>query len=387
MTSNVSFETKELKSILKTYGKFASQNFRNSYPAVVVSPPVAENQKTQLILSTDHAYVTSTPESQYSGDNPQAFAMNSDRLLQLSLSGKQTSLSWVNERSPLQVKDGKISASLNVAVVMPEFKHLPEHVETVTIPTALMSSLQHYADVPFSYFSTSNKESNPVRLLKNQAGNLEVHTDDSYSLIKLETDYQVSKDMGFKLPKYVFDALYAGRDDEETQSVIGNNGFSIYAANHNIQSVVAGLNDDTSNFDSVYEAVGNNWLTSCTFSPKTLLESIRPLVSVLPKKDTVGAIINMSFKDDRVVMSIKHKEVGEVLVENVDGVSNVYNEKSIRNVVLNLHPQAFLDYTTLLKDVEEVRMFANNQLVYYEASKTVLSHKILIKYLFPTVQV
>lgn len=386
-SANVNFETKELKTILKTFGKFAAQSFRNTIPAVVISPPQDATQKVQLVLSTDHAYVTSTPVSEFTGQNVGPYALNSERLLQLALTGKQTTLSWENEKSQLQVKDGKISAALNIAVNMPDFRHLPTQIDSVSVPAGLMSALQRYSDVPFSYFKAANRETNPVTVKRNAAGNLEVHSDDSYSLIKLETDFPMVKDVGFKIAKYAFDALYSGKDDDAAQAVIGSSGFSVYAANSSIASIISGLNDDVANFDTVFSSVGNGWLTSCTFNPKLLLESIKPMISVLPKKDTVGAIINMSFKDDRVVLSIKHKDVGEVLIDNVEGVANIYNERSIRNVVLHLHPQAFFDFTSLLGDVEEAKMFANNQLIYYEASKKVLGTTISIKYLFPTVQV
>ena len=181
------------------------------------------------------------------------------------------------------------------------------------------------------------------------------------------------------------DCLFGGSCPDKDKLVsIGVHQFSVFLENESISTIFAGMNDETADFDTIFKNVGE-WKTSCKFEPKLLSEAIKPLYSFIPNKDKYGTIIVASITQQKMSLSAIHKDVGQGDKE-VKGITEIYNENSIKCMTLNMHPQAFYEFTNLFS-VEEARMYANSNTIYYDGSIKLNSGPIKIKYLFPTVQV
>jgi hypothetical protein len=392
----VVFDAKEFKELIKTFVKFASyESFKKPTGVLLM-----EETGVTFILDTDRAYLSAKPQTvSFSGQaDPYFFTL--ETLSKIAVTGKEKGikLSWTSSSSPLTLSNGRFQANLNVAAQQPDFRHLPKEYDmTFKLPSHIFYDVTKFLNIPYSYFKAKS-DLTPMHY-KVVDGKLVVMADDGFSLAKLETDISVPEGVNFKVPKFVQDILYSGDEGKDGEFfTVGIQGFNIAMTNGLISIIFPGLNDQTSDFDKTIKTVGP-WLTSCKFKPKLLAEDIKPLISVIPAKDTSGSIIFLAFKGTKALMSVKHKEVGDVMVEQVDGIDNIYNENNIHNVVINMHPQAFSDYTDLLKGnlTSEASMFGNGRVVYYESE---IKHKpkekseneelpmfsAKVKYMFPTVQ-
>ena len=211
-------------------------------------------------------------------------------------------------------------------------------------------------------------------------------TEDGYSLARLKTNISVKlKELDIQVPRYIIESLFAKGDiHDETLVKIGVYGLKSLFSNKTTQIYSPSMNTDISKFDLVLKDFKSK--VSCEFVPKKLSDAIKPLISIIPKKDkssNTGLVVK--FELGKVSMSVEHKDTGDGYVDFVDGITDIYQENSSRISTVNMTPQAFQDYTNLL-DVAQASMFANNRLVYYKGNFTSGENiTIDIEYIFPTV--
>lgn len=374
----LTLETKELKSILKTFSAFSSQSIRRR-PVVTF----AFDPTFRMIMSTDNAYVNAIPSKVEDWDQHSVpYTFTPDTLLGLVLTGKTITLGWTGDRSALEIKDGKFTSSLKVAAAQPIFDHVPQKMDGFNLPLPVLAAITQYLSIPQSYYKKKS-EMMPVHFKRDNRGKLIAMADDGYSLGKVETEIDCPEGFDVKVPKYILDTLYSSIAKTDVESVpFCATGYSISLANKEIKVFTSGVNDQTEDFDSVYARAGS-WMVSAKFSPKLLLQALRPLISLIPAKERSGSFIEMEIKDN-VMLSLRQKDIGEGRVESVEGFVDLRIESAASRVLIHMHPQAFIDYTGLL-DMGNALMFANPNSVYYQASMNLESGPITIKYLFPTV--
>ena len=377
----VKVKTKELKNILKTFSVFAGQSFRKNTVITMVLDP-----SLRMVMSSDHAHVFAVPtEVEIVSDvGDKSYSFDSSVLLDLALAGPQTQLSWEDKNSPLKVQDGKFKTELKIAVKSPAFGDIPQIIENhVEVPLGFLSSVVHLLQIPYSYFK-AKKELLPIRLFERD-GLLCVGADDGFSLAELSTTLVAPPKYELKIPYYILQAFFSqfAADDVETVK-INSTGFNIFLTNKVMSVHTNGLNETTLDLEEILKGI-QPWITSCKFDPKMLTDAIKPIMSVIPTKDTSGAIIIAAFGAGKVALSLRHPSLGNAQVDDIDGMTEVHNEKSINLVHINMHPKAFQDYTGLFS-LKSGSMYANNNAVLYEGKKEIDGKQYRLRYLFPTVQ-
>jgi len=374
----VHLKTKEFKDILKSFTKFSQHSHKAASITFAFDP-------FRMVMTTDHAYVDAQPKNVSVQPPTTPYTFNPSILHNISLTGPDVSLYWDSPTSTLGLKSGPLKTSLRVAVPSPSFENIPDNMKSIDVPLGILIAINKYLSIPFSYFQGGTKELMPVVFKKNDKGNLRVLADDGYSLARFDTEIPVAIDnFEIKVPKYMMEALYGKGDiNDETPSRIGVKDTKSFFSNGTIQIFTSGMNDQTSDFTEVLKSFQAS--TSCNFVPKTLSESIKPLVSILPKKDRSATFLRVKISD-HMDMSIKHTEIGDGVINHVDNIENIYHENSNTTATINMHPQSFQDYTNLFS-VDQGHFYANDKLVHYDGAIESGGMPVKIEYIFPTVQV
>jgi hypothetical protein len=376
----VRIKTKELESILKTFSVFSAQSFKKT-SAITMSI----DNGLQMIMSNDYSHVFAFPQAEVlEGSKGSVYSFDSSTLMDLSIPGEVVDLSWKDINSPLTVQGGKFKTELRIAVKTPSFKDLPKTIEnSVPVPLGFLGAVSTFLQVPFSYFK-SKKDLLPIRIFE-RGGFLCACADDGFSVVDLASSIPAPPSYEIKVPYYIIQALFSKAKISNDKYVkIGSTGYNVSLTNEVISVFTSGLNDQSIDIEETLKKQ-KEWVTSCTFSPKLLSSAIKPLMSLVPAKDTTGAIIVAAFGGEKLGLSIRHPSLGNAQMDEVDGVKDLLNEKSINLVNINMHPKAFQDYTSLF-GVEEGKIFANNNAVLYDGKLEVGGQNCRLRYIFPTVQ-
>jgi len=375
----IHFNDKEFKDLLKTFSKLSSQCSNTHAPISFDFEPF------RMVMITEHAFISATPQTSIIPP-VYPYTFNPEILLNLTFTEGDVELFWENSTSALCLKNNHLRTSLKVAVPTPEFDVVPSQIDSIEIPLGFLIGIKKYLDIPFVFF-TGNKELMPICFYRDDNGNLVVTADDGFSIARITTPIQVPaklKKLDIKVPKYIIDCLYSKGDlSDETTMRVGVNGFKSLFANKTIQIYSSSMNDETSSFEHAID--GFKPKVSCAFSPRKLSQGIKPLVGMIPKKDRPGTILSTKFTD-KISMSISHSDVGEGVMDFVDGISDIYLENDLKNVTINMHPLAFQEYTNLM-DVDTANMYADTRLVHYKGDCTMGGISATVEYIFPTVQV
>jgi len=370
----VHFNAKEFKEIIKSFTDLATHSAKD------VAPITFEFDPFRIIMMTEHAFVVSQPNASFVPPVME-YSFNPKILLDLSYTDGEVILHWTSESSPLYLKNNYLRTALNVAVPMPEFEEIPGSMNSIELPVGVLHAVYKFLNIPL-IFADMDKNTIPIWFKSNTEGNLEVSVDVGFSLARINTNIPVKlKKLDLKVPFYIIECLYAKSSlEDETPVKIGVHGLKSLFSNKITQIYSSSMNEDSSDFETVLKDFKSN--VSCDFIPKKMLEAIKPLTGMLPKKDK-GSIMTVKFENDILSMSTSHKDIGDGLVEFVDGISNIYQEKSIKVSSVRMVPQAFQEYTKLMK-VDNASMFANNRVVFYKGNFNVGENSISIEYVFPT---
>jgi len=368
---------KEFQELLRTFHKLSKYSSNTTAPITFAFEPF------RAIMMTDQVFVIAEPNISVVPPVV-SYTFNPDVLRELSYTDGDVSLYWENEMSPLLLKNNYLRTSLRVAAPLPEFEDLPEKMESIEVPVGLLYAVHKYLSIPFIFLSTK-KELHPVQFRKNSEGFLEIICEDGFSLARLKTNIPVKlKEFDIQIPRYIVESLFSkGEFGDVTPVKIGVYGLKSLFSNKTTQIYSPSMNNDVSDFDLVLKDFKSS--VSCDFVPKKMSEAIKPLISLLPKKDkSSNTALTVKFEADKISMSIAHKDTGDGFIDFVDGITNVYQENSMRVSTVNMTPQAFQDYTSLL-DVSQASLFANNKMVYYKGNFSIGAEIIDVEYIFPTV--
>jgi len=335
-----------------------------------------------MVMVTDNAFISANPLSgTVHGTENIMYSFDPTTLMNISLSGDDVVLSWESETSELVLRNGKLTTSLRVAVDKPSFDAIPSGMDSVKIPYGVLVAGTKYLSIPFS-FHDEKKDLMPVRFYS-ENGKLTMSADDQFSLAKITTDVSLEMEFDVKAPKYLLDCLYSKGDiTDATPIQIGVSNVHTMFSNDIFQVYSAGIVKNTSDFDLIVSNFKAK--TSCSFSPKSLATAMKPLVGMIPKKSD-GTILTVSLSDT-MTLGIKHKDVGEGSVDEVDNIEEIFNEDSQRTYKINMFPKAFEDYTKLFA-VEKGHMSANDRMVYYKGCIESGGASLSLNYIFPVVMV
>jgi hypothetical protein len=379
--ASVKVNAKELKRVLKILNIFAGHA---QLKAETVAAMAVVDNTLSIAVQTDNCLVVAQPKAIVLSPG-EMYSFYPALLLDLAINDGDVTLSWQDKTSKLQIQKGTFNSQLNVAAPKaPEF-NMKAPSKLVQVPVGVLASITKQLKMPYAYYA-GKRDLAPVWLKKSERGWLEALADDSYSLGKVETSLSLPWDLDLKVPAYVMETLYSSYDhNDDTIVQIGYENDTAMLQAPGLYVVTRGMTDGVLDFDGIFRQI-KNWRTSCTFDSKDLLDSVKPLHSIIPAKDKSGVVIKCLFAQAKMALSLHHKDVGEAAVSAVPGVKDVVNEGGVSDFTLNMQPQAFHDFTSLIS-ANGVRMLADNGTVFYHASKRACGHGLEVKYLFPTVSV
>jgi hypothetical protein len=383
--AKISINSKDFKEVLKILFAFGDRANRFNTNALIVTL----SPSPRFVLHADDLFVEASPTTQVLEDGP-AFAFGPEVLRALSLTSKNLELSWTGPNSQLTIKDGNFTGAVNVAAKMPEFKRIQdgeEKWEAETVPLGALALGTDLTSIPFAYYKAASDYS-PI-VIKSENGKLCFTADDGFSMAKINFDIPVKSDFELKIPAFVARNLFKGVTSMDPTPVrIGYCGFS-YALESKLYKVRGqALNDTTNDLDEALVGVlaQAEWGTSFDFQASEFKGAAKPLYSMIPAKDKSGSVIKVVVEPNEVFMQLSHPTVGRAETRNVPGIKNIYNEKSLNNYSVNMHPDAFMGYTELFSTVGEGRLYASNRAVMYDGEiKTEGVPSCRVRYLFPTV--
>lgn len=377
-------KTKDFKQALKTFGIFSAQSLRKTSSITFSST----SSVFQIKSYNDSAFIMATPESQCidSGGHPE-YHLDPSALAGFSMSGKTVEFGWDTYPGTFVIGDGSVQAKLNISTGVPEdFPNFSNLTTSAKVPRGCLAAALKYATLPMSYYKTK-KEMFPIRIYENQ-GKMCVASDDNCSLGELNVDCQLPQGFSIQVPNYVLQALYGEfQVSDDTLVTIAHQGYSYSLTNGYMEVWSSGLNEVITELDDAFSKQ-KMWNSFCKFDPKELAKSLKPLTSLLGQKDTSATVIvaSISGVSKKMSLSLRHPTLGEAAVEEVAGISDVYNETGVPEVHVNMHPLAFSDYTTMI-DSDIADMQCNNQAVLYTSQQSVGGFPARLRYMFPTVQV
>ena len=372
---SVHIHSKEFKDLLKNFTRLSRISSSALAPITFSFDPF------QVTMMTEHAFIISRPSVSIMPP-VEAYSFNPEVLLDLSLTDGDVELYWADENAALNLKNNYLRTALRVAVPMPDFVDIPETMNSLEVPLGLLHAVEKFISVPY-IFLNGRKELMPIWFRKNAKGNLEISADDSCCMARINTNIPIKlKNLDIKIPRYIIETLYSKGDFNDTTPVrIGIQGTKSLFSNATTEIYSSNINDEnTDTFDSILKDFKP--MVSCDFIPKKLGDAIKPLVSMLPKKDK-GSILSVSLNTDKMSMNVLHKDIGEAVIDFVEGISNIYLENSMRVGTINMVPQIFQEHTELLA-VPQAALAANNRTVYYKGACTIGDQTVDVEYIFPT---
>jgi hypothetical protein len=374
----IKFNNKEFSSLLSTFTKLAQHG---AAPHASIS---FDFDPFRLVMITEHALISAYPVADIVQKPNCTYTFNPEVLTNLHLSEGDVVLKWDNPQDVLDICNNHLKTKLKVAMSSPVFDAVPDKMESFDTPLGVLIGAESFLSIPFVFFS-GKKEMMPVHFYKNKDNRLVISADDGFSIAKITTPILVKMDkLDVKIPKYIMECLYSkGSITDETPLKVGVNGFKTLFSNKTFQIYLSGLSENTSDFDTAIQQFKPR--VSCEFIPKLLSTAIKPLVSILPKKDKNSTILHMRFKD-AMSLSITHADVGNVDVDYVEGISKIYLEDDAKSISINMYPPAFQKYTELI-DLGSAMLYADHRMVHYKGICLMGGLECQVEYIFPTIQI
>lgn len=368
--------SKDLKELLRTFTKLSKLSSNEIAPISFGFDPF------RVVMMTEHAYVISRPNVSVIPPIT-SYTFNPEILMDLALTEGDVEFFWENETSVMAMKNNHLRTALRVAVPEPEYIDIPDTMSSIEVPIGLLYAVEQFIKVPYIFFS-AKKELTPIWFRKNEKGNLEISADDNCSIARISTNIPVRlKSLDIKIPRYVIETLFAKGDfNDKTPIRIGIHGTKILISNKITSIYISSMRDEEmESFDTFMQDFKS--VVSCDFVPKKISEAIKPLISIIPKKDK-GSILAVVLDTKNMSMNILHQDIGEGVIDFVDGISDIYLENSAKQVTLNMVPQIFQEHTDLISSLPQASMFASHKVVYYRSSCSIGECETELEYIFPT---
>lgn len=379
---SVVVNTKKFKSLLKTFKDLNKSSER----AVVFNFRLSSEGSLTLEVQTDFlsAVATIPVDSAETEGRDHSYLFYPEHLLKIPFYSETLSLSWTNNKSPLTVVSGKLKTHLKVSVGYepPNILQFKNDFPTTALEYNIIAQLVRYSNLPFAYFKASNKDTLPIRF-HTEDGLLSVSCEDGYSMSKIKTSIQLEIPIDLKIPRFLLMTLFPKALKEEAPSKIGGKGFQVSLFNGTVNVIATTVKDPVTDLEEAVKS--QSWKSSCKFDIKKLISCLETMVYMIPDKDRSGAVVKVSISKENMNLDVFHREVGEGSVKGVDGVTNTYNENSIREFVSSQHPIAFSEYTSLLgtNSIVEGEMHLNNRATLFKGVDAALGFKVF--YFFPAV--
>jgi hypothetical protein len=381
--TKITMPSKEFKSALKMIETFAENN-TISRTTIMIHPTGNAKLPIAFTLVNDYVQMQFSPKDT-TAEGDLSFICDPEWLAKISPQSKTIELSWKDNTSIL-ITDGKIKSNLKCGVSSKFTGFFPPTKFDAAIPGAVFKKLLDTCKLPGVYHKVV-LEQLPMRIYCDQ-GLLCGTTDDSYSVMKFESDCPIPQNIDLYIPRYVADALLE-LDFEKDNIQIGQEGFRIHIASSNFSMICTGPDVQIQTMESAIEAQGAVKL-SAKFKPDLLAKAVKPLISLMPSKDRSGAYVVTYFEMDKgMSIEIKHSNF-DSSVGGIDGISDLYIERGARSLHANMHPAGFLAYTNLLETTDAEMKFYDRAVLYSCTSPVKVGERSYTEkrqYLFPMVEV
>jgi hypothetical protein len=341
--SKISLSAKELKESFKFLTTLADSAVLTD-SAIVLSQTEEEKPRVALTLVNDYVQAQYFFRKSMIHEKLKPFVFDPRLISRISPNQEMVHLSW-SDSATLFIEDGRLKSNLKVGLARKFEGYHPVLDIQTRVPGALLEHLLERCVVPGVYHKIDIAQQ-PMRIY-GQKGNLCGSFDDAFSVMQVETDAPFSDNIDLQIPRFVADALCSIDLAEEETVGIGQNGFQIIFTGKYFSLSCTGLVQDAIELQTALKEQGAVNVT-LHFDPKILADAVKPLVKLIPAKDTSGAYLVATFNDGQMSISMRHSEIGDATSENIPGLKDMYIEKGLRSTHAHLHPVGFHAYTQLL---------------------------------------
>lgn len=386
--SKISIKAKEFKSILEFGEKLVEHSNTDSNIFYIYKTDCIE-----VVVTTDHSQIRFKPKSAVEEEAITPYAFTPGQIVKLGLnSDNNVLLSW-NGNSALSIKMGKLSASLKVAINGYEHSCISEVQQSSVIPVVLLKDILDLCEIPCSYVAIRD-DMLYLGLYTDSEMNLCAISDDGYSVINIKTSYKMPEPINIKIPRHIAAIAFSLSKEEEKMFGDGNavvglgvNGHRVTIYNHRGIITFSTISGDNVDFKKLMSDQIKNINVSYKMNTEKMVDEIKPMTQLIPTKDRTGAYIISSFKNNQVLYTLSHREIGSMESNCTDIISEVYIEKGLSECHINLHPQAFFDFTNIAKKIPSIKVMCSSQSVYYEGVHDCKGTQCVYQAIFPTVQI
>ena len=390
--SKISIKAKEFKSILEFGEKLVEHSNTDSNIFYIYKTDCIE-----FVVTTDHSQIRFKPKSAIEEEAITPYAFTPGQITKLGLNNDSNALlSWQRLQkgnSALSIKIGKMSASLKVAIDGYEYNCIQEVEQSLSVPIILLKEILDLCEIPCSYTQIRD-DMLYFGLYTDSEMNLCAISDDGYSVINVKTMHKMLGPINIKIPRHIaIIAFSLSKEEEKTCSDanviagIGVNGHRVTIYNHRSVITFSTVSGENIDFKKLLVEQTKNVNVSYVMSTDKMIDEIKPMTQLIPAKDRTGAYIISSFKNNQALYTLSHREIGTIESNCTDVVSNVYIEKGVPECHVNLHPQAFFDFTSIAKKIPLIKVMCSSQSVYYEGANECKGIQYVYQAIFPTVQI
>ena len=377
----VIFKTKELQSVLKTITTFTELSIRKRY---TVSIDVAESK---IYHHSEVATLFAKPEMNVLEDQGEStITIDAQMLTKLKLPAKETLIEWGGDIKGIKIKSGRFTTTLNVLIQTSEVIDKEYQAEySLNFAMKAIKAASKYAELPYSFYK-NKVEMTPI-LFKELEGKLVIQGEDGYSLFRVKTNIEAPTGMSFKVPRIALKTIF--RDsivDDETPSKIESYGLAVVLSDGNNTLYTSQITDEIKDFETIFNSLNQQWMIYVKANPKELLGGIKPLFTMIPSKDQNTCYIQAVFKKpDELNLVLRHPQMGDTRFDKIPLLGEISTHGENHKYYLNMHPQAFSEFTSLLSGLEEIEWFGNEKAAYYLGKD--VENDLTIEYLFPVVNI
>ena len=377
----VIFKTKELQSTLKTVTTFTELSIQKRYTLSI------EISSNTIYHHSEVATLYSRPEMNVIDDNGEpSITIDASMLTKLKLPANDTALEWGNDINGLKIKSGRFQTTLNVLITNSEIANKNWETEYgIEFPIKAIKLASKYSELPYSFYK-NKVEMTPIHF-KEFNGKMVIQGEDGYSLFRVTTNIDAPAGLSFKVPRVALKTIFKDSiADEEALARLEACGLSVMLDDGRNTLYTGQLTDDLKDFETIFQSLNQQWQVYVKANPKELLGGIKPLFTMIPTKDQNTCYIQAAFKKpDNLNLILRHPKMDGTRFDDIPLLGEVGTVGDTHKYYLNMHPQAFSEFTSLLTGLEEIEWFGNDKAAYYLGKDE--ENGLTIEYLFPVVNI
>lgn len=377
----VIFNTKELQSALKTVTTFTELSIQKRYTLSI------DISNSLIYHHSEVATLYAKPNMQIlENDGDPIITIDAHMLTKLKLPANETLLEWSGSIKGLKIKSGRFMTTLNVLIdTSPIANKQYEPEFSVKFPLKTIKAASRYAELPYSFYK-NKVEMTPIHF-KELNGKMVIQGEDGYSLFRVKTNVDAPEGMSFKIPRIALKTIFKDSiADDETIANLASYSLAVVLDDGQNTLFTSQLTDELKDFESIFQGLNKQWQVYVKANPKELLGGIKPLYTMIPTKDTNTCYIQATFKKpDNLNLILRHPQMGDTRFDNIPLLSEINVVGESHKYYLNMHPQAFSEFTSLLSGMPEIEWFGNDKAAYYLGIDE--ENGLTVEYLFPVVNV